>query len=56
MTIYLNICMCYILLGQIDCDEFEKEICNEEELKEYESHIEILYKIVKQPNLEYEKL
>ena len=45
-----------IFLACMDCDEFEKEICNEDELKEYESHIEVLYKIVKQPNLEYEKL
>lgn len=45
-----------IFLACMNCDEFEKEICNEEELKEYESHIEVLYEIVKQPNLEYEKL
>lgn len=45
-----------IYLACENCDEYEKEICNETELKEFENHIEVMYKVVKQPNLEYEKL
>lgn len=49
MTIYLNICMCYILLGQIDCDEFENaEILFEFAVKKlkkrkHETRYEVIY-------------
>lgn len=40
----------------VNCDEFDESICSEAELKGYESYINILYKIVKEPNLKYENL
>lgn len=37
-------------------EEFEAEIASEEEFNEYKNNIEVVYKIVKKPDLAYEKL
>lgn len=40
----------------MDCEDFEVEICNEKDLENYMENVEIVYKVVKEPDLRYEKI
>lgn len=46
----------YIYLSCIDDDEFEDEITDMEQLQKYENNMDISYRIIKAPDLTYEKL
>lgn len=46
----------YIYLCCMENEEFEDEISNMEQFKRYENHMSISYKIIKSPDLTYEKL
>lgn len=46
----------YIYLSCMDDDEFEDEITDMEQLQKYENNMDISYRIIKAPDLTYEKL